>query len=367
MTRPNLVFILADDHAPHAISAYGSVVNATPQIDRLAREGATLTSTYCTNSICTPSRATILTGTYSHVNGVPGIFAEMDYRVPTYVDALHEAGYATAIFGKWHLGESVGAQPRNFDAWRVFPGQGDYVDPVMIGPDGEEEVRGYATDIVTDLSLAWLEQRDHGQPFALMIHHKAPHRPWLTDAAHANLYPVGTIPEPATFGDDHATLSQAVRTVTMSIADDLTERDVKEPTPPELEGPDKTAERASWKYQRYMRDYLGCIASIDDNVGRVLDYLTAAGLDRDTIVVYCSDQGFFLGDHGWFDKRLMFEQSLQMPVLVRWPAEIPAGVRVDAMITNVDFAAHVPRPVRPGSGGGPSDAPGAELSSPLAR
>lgn len=339
MSRPNLVFILADDHAPHAISAYGSVVNATPQIDRLAHEGAILSSTYCTNSICTPSRATILTGTYSHINGVPGIFAEMDYRVPTFIDVLHDSGYATAIFGKWHLGESKTAQPRSFDEWLVFPGQGDYINPAMIGPDGESVIEGYATDIVTDLSLDWLDRRDPDKPFALLIHHKAPHRPWIPDDKHRELYPVGTIPEPPTFFDDHAGQSAAVRDLTMSIADDLTERDIKEPTPPELEGPDKVQQRASWKYQRYMRDYLQCVQAIDDNVGRVLDRLDADALAQNTIVVYCSDQGFFLGDHGWFDKRLMFEQSLQMPVVIRWPAEITPGIRCEAMSTNVDFAA----------------------------
>ncbi|MDO5644961.1 MAG: sulfatase [Dermabacter sp.] len=339
MKRPNLIFILADDHAPHAISAYGSAVNSTPQIDRLAQEGALLASTYCTNSICTPSRATILTGTYSHVNGVPGIFAEMDYRVPTFIDALHDAGYSTAIFGKWHLGESASAQPRGFDEWLVFPGQGEYINPAMIGPDGERVVDGYATDIVTDLSLDWLERRDPEKPFALLVHHKAPHRPWVPDSKHQHLYPAGSIPEPETFFDDHSGLSSAVQQLTMSIADDLTERDIKEPTPPELEGPEKVRERASWKYQRYMRDYLQCVQAIDDNVGRLLDRLDAEALADDTIVVYCSDQGFFLGDHGWFDKRLMFEQSLQMPVVIRWPAEIPAGTRCEAMSTNVDFAA----------------------------
>lgn len=339
MKRPNLLFVLVDDHAPHAISAYGSRVNTTPWIDRLAVEGALLGSTYCTNSICSPSRATILTGTYSHVNGVPGIFAEMDYRVPTFVDVLHGKGYGTALFGKWHLGESVKAQPRSFDEWLVFPGQGDYIDPVMIGPDGERTVTGYATDIVTDQALDWLGRHDGDKPFALFVHHKAPHRPWIPDTKHKDLYPVGSIPEPETFFDDHADLAECVQNVSMSIADDLTERDVKEPTPAELEGPENTKARASWKYQRYMRDYLQCIASIDDNVGRLLAHLDEQGLAEDTIVVYSSDQGFFLGDHGWFDKRLMFEQSLQMPLLIRWPNGIPAGTACDAIITNADFAA----------------------------
>lgn len=336
--RPNLVFIMADDHAPHAISAYGSRVNQTPAIDRIAREGALMSATFCTNSICSPSRASILTGTYSHVNGVPGIFAEFDHRVPTYVDVLHDEGYQTAIFGKWHLGESKRAQPQGFDEWLVFPGQGDYVDPVMLGPEGERTVEGYATDIVTDLSLDWLEARDQARPFALMIHHKAPHRPWVPDPKHADLYPVGSIPEPETFEDTREGLSKAAQGVSMSIADDLTEKDVKEPTPPELEGPERAAERASWKYQRYMRDYLQCIHSIDENVGRVLDHLEEKGLTDNTVIVYTSDQGFFLGDHGWFDKRLMFEQSLQMPLVIRWPDGLPSGTRCDAIATNVDFA-----------------------------
>lgn len=339
MTRPNLVFMMSDDHAPHAISAYGSKVNKTPHMDRIAKEGATLTSTFCTNSICTPSRATILTGTYSHINGVPSIFAEMDYRVPTFIDALHDNGYKTAIFGKWHLGESKEAQPRNFDDWKVFPGQGIYYNPPMIGPDGEEVVEGYATDIVTELSCDWLEKKGKDGPFALMIHHKAPHRPWIPDQKHKDMYPVGSIPEPETMWDDHSTLCEAVQNITMSIADDLTQRDYKEPMPKELEGPEHTRERASWKYQRYMRDYLQCIQAIDDSVGEVLDKLEELGLAENTIVVYCSDQGFFLGDHGWFDKRLMFEQSLQMPVLIRYPKEIKPGSQVSDIITNVDFAA----------------------------
>ncbi|MHA6513420.1 sulfatase family protein [Tessaracoccus sp. Z1128] len=339
MARPNLIFIMSDDHAAHAISAYGSRVNRTPHIDRLAAEGIRLDRVYCTNSICTPSRATILTGTYSHVNGACSIFSELDYRVPAYSQVLHMAGYQTAIYGKWHLGTSKMANPRGFDDWKIFPGQGDYVDPVMYGPSGEEVITGYATDIVTDLSLAWLEARDPKQPFCLMIHHKAPHRPWVPDEKHRDLYPVGSIPEPDTIWDDHATRATVVRNVSMTIADDLTEEDLKEPVPTHLLGPGRERERASWKYQRYMRDYLQTIQSVDDNVGRVLEWLDENGLTEDTVVVYTSDQGFFLGDHGWFDKRLMFDQSLEMPLLIRWPAEIPAGSRSEAMITNVDFAA----------------------------
>ncbi|WP_260465124.1 sulfatase [Arachnia propionica] len=334
----NLIFVMSDDHAAHAISAYGSVVNQTPHIDRLAEEGVRLDRVFCTNSICTPSRATILTGTYSHVNGACSIYSELDYRVPTYAQVLQEAGYQTAIFGKWHLGVSEKANPRGFDEWKIFPGQGAYIDPVMYGPDGEETVEGYASDIVTDLSIDWLERRDPSRPFCLMVHHKAPHRPWIPDEKHKDLYPVGSIPEPPTMWDDHATRSESVKRVAMNL-DDLTETDVKEPVPDELQGPDKRVERSRWKYQRYLRDYLQTIQSVDDNVGRLLDWVEANGLSEDTVVVYTSDQGFFLGDHGWFDKRLMFDESLGMPLLIRWPGRIAPRSQCSAMITNVDFAA----------------------------
>lgn len=338
MSRPNLVFIMSDDHAAHAISAYGSRVNHTPNIDRIARDGARLDAVYCTNSICTPSRATILTGAYSHVNGACSIYSEFDYRVPTFAQVLHAAGYQTALFGKWHLGESSRAEPRGFDRWRIFPGQGEYIDPLMYGPDGEERIPGYATDIVTDLSLEFLDGLDPERPFCLLVHHKAPHRPWVPHPRHGDLYPVGSIPEPETMWDDHSSMSQVVRDVKMSL-DDLTLIDVKEEVPAELLGEEHLRARSSWKYQRYMRDYLQTIQAIDDSVGTLLDRLDDDGLAENTVVVYTSDQGFFLGDHGWFDKRLMFDESLTMPMLMRWPAEIPSGSNVEAMITNVDFAA----------------------------
>ena len=339
MTRPNIIFIMSDDHAAHAISAYGSRVNHTPNLDRIAAEGVRMDAVYCTNSICSPSRATILTGTYSHINGVSSIWTEMDYRVPTFIDALKGAGYRTAMFGKWHLGEHGVSLPRGFDAWRIFPGQGDYVDPEMIDEDGSAVVRGYATDIVTDLSIDWIDSLEADEPFCMMVHHKAPHRPWVPDEKHRHLYADGTIPEPDTFFDDYETRSMAVRGVHMTIADDMGADDLKTEVPEHLRGPEMRAARMSWKYQIYMRDYLQCIQSIDDNVGRMLDHLDVKGLAENTLIVYTSDQGFFLGDHGWFDKRLMFDQSLQMPMLVRWPAEIAAGSRCEAIITNVDFAA----------------------------
>ena len=321
MPRPNLVFIMSDDHAAHAISAYGSVVNHTPNIDRLAREGARLDAVYCTNSICTPSRASILTGAYSHVNGACSIYSEFDYRVPTFTQVLHDSGYQTALYGKWHLGVKEKANPQGFDDWRIFPDQGEYVDPLMYGPDGEERIEGYATDIVTDLSVDFLSNLDCERPFALLVHHKAPHRPWVPHPRHKDLYPVGSIPEPETMWDDHASMSNVIQDMRMSL-DDLTFTDVKEEVPANLQGDDKWRERSSWKYQRYMRDYLQTIQAIDDSVGTLLDWLDAEGLAENTVVVYTSDQGFFLGDHGWFDKRLMFDESLTMPMLMRWPAEI---------------------------------------------
>ena len=340
MTRPNIVFIMSDDHAAHSISAYGSRVNTTPHMDRLAAEGARMDAVYCTNAICTPSRASILTGTYSHINRAPSIYSEFDYRVRTFPEVLHDCGYQTALYGKWHLGHSEISRPRGFDDWRIFPDQGDYIDPVMSGPEGEETFEGYATDIVTEQSIGFLERRDPEKPFCLLVHHKAPHRPWIPHPRYGDLYQVGTIPEPDTMWDEHATRAQVVREVAMQL-DDLRPTDFKDELPPELEGDTEDARRArsSWKYQRYMRDYLRCVQAVDDSVGEILSWLEVNGLDENTLFIYTSDQGFFLGDHGWFDKRLMLDESLTMPMLVRWPAQVPAGSRVTDTISNVDFAA----------------------------
>lgn len=340
MTRPNIVFILSDDHAAHSISAYGSRVNTTPHMDRLAAEGARMDAVYCTNSICTPSRASILTGTYSHINRACSIYSEFDHRVGTVPEVLQGSGYQTALYGKWHLGTSERALPRGVDDWRIFPDQGEYVDPVMIGPDGREQITGYATDVVTRQSLDFLERRDRERPFCLMVHHKAPHRPWIPHPRYEGKYEAGTIPEPETMRDDHETRAQVVRDVAMQL-DDLRPSDYKDDLPAELEGDDEASRRArsSWKYQRYMRDYLRCVQAVDDSIGELLAYLDAEGIAEDTLVVYTSDQGFFLGDHGWFDKRLMLDESLTMPMLLRWPAAIPAGHHVDDIISNVDFAA----------------------------
>ena len=302
--RPNILFIMSDDHASHAISAYGSRINQTPNIDRIAKEGIRFNNCFCTNSICTPSRATILTGTYNHVNNVTTLSSKLDGRLTTFPKLLQAEGYHTAIVGKWiDMGEK-----------KVYP--------------------GYVTDIITDLSLDWLKERDPEQPFMLMTHHKAPHRPWDPDEKLMHLYQNTDIPEPETFHDDYSNRASAAREAKMRVDRDMTDRDLKYPVPEGL----TSAEEKQWKYQRYIKDYLRCVASIDNNVGRMLDYLDQEGLAENTIVVYTSDQGFFLGDHGWYDKRFMYEESLRMPFVMRYPREIEAGSINDDMILNLDFA-----------------------------
>ncbi len=333
-SRPNILFIMSDDHAAHAISAYGSRINETPQIDRIADEGARFDNCFCTNSICAPSRAVILTGKHSHLNGVLTLADDLDGRQETFPRHLQAAGYQTAIFGKWHVGHGGHHDPTGFDRWAVLPGQGLYHDPTFWIDGVLTQSSGYVTDLITDFTLDWLNQRDPERPFMAMVHHKAPHRPWQPDEAHATMYEDIDIPLPPTFDDDYANRSQAARNAKMRIESDLNAIDLKEPVPDGL----TPAEEKHWKYQRYIKDYLRCVASIDDNVGRLLDALDAEGLTENTIVVYTSDQGFFLGDHGWYDKRFMYEESLRMPLVVRYPAEIPAGSVVTPMASNLDFA-----------------------------
>ncbi len=355
--RPNILFIMTDDHAAHAIGAYGSRVNKTPNLDRLAREGALLTNVFATNSICTPSRAAILTGQYSHLNGVT-VFNRFDSARMTVARLLQQAGYYTGMIGKWHLG----SDPAGFDHWEILPGQGAYFDPVLYTASGQKTFTGrYATDVITDLALEFIDQRPPDRPFFLMMHHKAPHRPWEPDAAHAAQFAGRRIPEPATLNDTYETRTDALHENQQRVAADLTNRDLKRPPPSGLAGPDlarwlqtkpdsvdvvrngKTttltgAALARWKYQRYMQDYLATVQSVDDSVGRVLASLDKAGLSRNTLVIYTSDQGFFLGDHGLFDKRFMYEESIRMPFLVRWPAAIAPRTRSAAIALNVDFA-----------------------------
>lgn len=326
---PNILYIMADDHAAHAISAYGGKINQTPQIDRIAKEGMRFDQCLVTNSICTPSRAAILTGKYAHINGVP-VFNRFDGSQPHLAKYLQKAGYHTGMIGKWHLG----SDPTGFDYWNIFPGQGRYHDPVFLEMGQKKTHKGYATDLVADFSIAFLEKRPKDKPFFLMCHHKAPHRPWQPDAKHAKQWENVQVPEPETFNDDYASRSDAAREATMRIDRDLQPFDVKQKPPAGLTG----MALKKWKYQRYMRDYLACISSVDDNVGRLLDYLDKNGLKDNTIVIYTSDQGFFLGEHNWFDKRFMYEESLKMPFLVRWPGTVKPGTVNKGMILNVDFA-----------------------------
>jgi arylsulfatase A-like enzyme len=342
--RPNIVMILTDDHAAHAVGAYGSIVNRTPRIDEIAQRGALLENCFCTNSICSPSRASILTGTYSHVNGVLTLSTPIDASQPTFVSQLREAGYRTAIVGKWHLGHGEGHDPQNFDYWDVLIEQGEYFDPTFLSVDGLRTEKGYATDIITDLSMRWVESLPGDAPWCVLINHKAPHRSWEPDEAHADLYK-DPVPVPETFFDDYATRSLAARHATMRVADYLNEEDLKVAPPEGL----SYEQLAIWKYQRYMEDYLAVVASVDDNVGRVIDWLESRGEFDDTLLMYTSDQGFFLGDHGWFDKRFMYEESLRMPLVLSYPRLIPASTRYDGIVSNVDIAqtilaaAHVPQ------------------------
>jgi arylsulfatase A-like enzyme len=355
-SRPNILFIMTDDHASHAISAYGSKINKTPNIDRLAKEGMLFKKCFVVNSICTPSRAAILTGKYSHKNGVP-VFNRFDGSQWTVAKELQKAGYHTGIIGKWHLQ----SDPTGFDHWIVLPGQGKYHDPDFVSAEGRKVINGYATDIITDLSMEFLENRPKDKPFFLMYHHKAPHRPFEPDEKHRKMFENVEIPEPVTFNDDYKNRASAAAAAEMRIDKHFTRNDLKLKPPAglkpgeeakwsfkvdeemtvEVNGQKKTLtgqELKKWKYQRYMRDYLACVASVDDNIGRMLDYLEKTGLSKNTIVVYTSDQGFYLGDHNWFDKRFMYEESLRMPFLIRYPGQIKAGTTSDGMILNVDFA-----------------------------
>ena len=327
--RPNILFIMADDHAAHAISSYGSTINQTPQLDRLALQGMRFDRMFAVNSICTPSRATVLTGKYSHINGVP-VFNRFDGSQPTVAKYLQAAGYYTGIIGKWHL-ES---DPTGFDKWTILPGQGDYFNPTFLEAGGKRVIKGYVTDITTDLSLDFLKNRPQDKPFFLMCHHKAPHRNWQPDAKHKAMFAGKVIPEPATLRDDGVGRTDAIRECKQKVLENLSPNDTKGAPPAGLSGD----ELLKWKYQRYMQDYLACVQSVDDNVGRLLDYLDEAGVAANTLIIYTSDQGFFLGDHGLYDKRFMYEESIRMPFLVRWPGVIKPGSVQAAMGINPDFA-----------------------------
>jgi arylsulfatase A-like enzyme len=374
--KPNILFIMTDDHGYQSISCYGSIINKTPNIDRLAKDGIKFTRSFCTNSICGPSRAVLLTGKYSHMNGFLDNSNVFDGSQVTVPKLLQKAGYETAIFGKWHLK----SDPTGFDYWNILPGQGIYYNPDFIEMGVRKKREGYVTDIITDDCIKWMSDRKSEKPFCAYLHHKAPHRNWMPDSKHLDLYKDTDIPIPETFNDDYNTRSKAARQQKMRIADDLTmASDLKIPpdnTPEDdsiIEANDREMWKYSyekmnaeqrkawdaaykpvidefhktnpkgeklneWKYQRYIKDYLRCIASVDDNIGKVLDFLDQKKLTKNTIVIYTSDQGFYLGEHGWFDKRFMYEESLRMPLIIRYPKEIPPKTDEKSMVMNLDFA-----------------------------
>ena len=360
--RPNVVFIFTDDHSAHAISAYGSRVNKTPHIDRIAQEGMRFKKCYVTNAICGPSRAVILTGKHSHLNGFfQNGRSPFDGSQPTFPKLLRKVGYETAMIGKWHL-KSV---PTGFDHFDVLIGQGPYYNPPMRTTNAAGEVvveknTGYTTDLVTDKALDWLkEERKSEKPFMLMLQHKAPHRNWQPGPAHLNSFDDIEIPEPETLWDDYSGRSKAAANQTMTIARHLSKNDLKLNAGPNNLTPEQKKlwdaayqpkndafrnanlqgkDRIKWMYQRYIKDYLRCVQSVDDNIGRVLKYLDDTGLADNTVVIYSSDQGWYLGEHGWYDKRWMYEESLVMPLVIRWPGVVEPGSINDDIVSNLDFA-----------------------------
>ncbi|WP_247237782.1 sulfatase [Telluribacter sp. SYSU D00476] len=378
--RPNIIFIMSDDHAYQAISAYDNRLIQTPNIDRIAKKGMLFTQASVTNSICAPSRATILTGKHSHINGKVDNHFPFDTTNITFPQILQQAGYQTAMFGKLHFGNN----PKGFDQFKILPDQGAYYNPDFITKkEGNIKVDGYVTDIITDMTLDWLQkERKKDQPFMLMYLHKAPHRSWLMAERHLEEFTNRTFPEPETLFDDYSGRAHAASEAEMSILHHMAWAGDNKVFPevmdelsiPEI-GFDKRRYKAEmsrlspsqaanfkkayskinedfrkkyltmsekdkmrWKYQRYMQDYLGTIKAVDENVGRLLDYLEANNLMENTIIVYTSDQGFYLGEHGWFDKRFIYDESFKTPLLVAWPGKTKPGTRSDELVQNLDFA-----------------------------
>ena len=377
--KPNVVFIFSDDHAPHAIGAYNGwlkSVNPTPVIDRLAADGMLFENSFCTNSICGPSRAVIQTGKHSHKNGFMNNGNTFDWNQQTFPKLLQKAGYQTAIYGKSHLK----GKPQGYDDWAVLPGQGLYYNPDMIFPDGRKRIDGYCTDVVTDLAVDWLEnKRKKDKPFMLMVQHKAPHRNWMPALRHLDLYDDLEIPEPPTLFDRWEDNAPAARLQELEIDRhmdlnydlflDLTPEfnqppsqlrqdrsawhNMKRMSPEQLAkwrshyGPkDKAFHEAKlsgkdlvrWKFQRYAKNYLRCVKGVDESVDNLQKTLKNLGLDKNTIVIYSSDQGFYIGDHGWYDKRWMYDESLKMPFIVKWPGMTKPGSRNTDLIQNLDYA-----------------------------
>jgi len=339
-SKPNIIYIMSDDHAAPAISAYGgflSEVFKTPNLDRLASEGMRFENTFCTNSICTPSRANVLTGKYSHKNGVYTLNEILSDDQETFIKILKRSGYYTGIIGKWHLH----TEPKGFDYWKVMIDQGRYFDPIYCEmgkgwsrdeDDGTGTVyKGYVTDITTDFGIDFLDNRPADKPFCLMLHYKAPHDDWDHHEKYNELFKDIDLPEPETLFDDFSTRGGGLKNATQKIGENHTFYE-------EETGHLKGVERKKAQYQIYMKKYLRCVASVDDNIGRVLKYLDDNDLADNTLIVYTSDQGFYLGEHGMYDKRFMYEESLRMPFIVRYPGQIKAGSINSDITTNVDFA-----------------------------
>ena len=378
-SRPNILFVFTDDHAPHAIGAYNGwlkSVNPTPVIDKLAKEGMLFVNSFCTNSICGPSRAVIQTGKHSHKNGFMNNGNTFDWNQQTFPKLLQKAGYQTAIYGKSHLKSA----PLGYDDWAVLPGQGLYYNPDMIFPNGRRKIDGYCTDVVTDLAVEWLnDKRSKDKPFMLMVQHKAPHRNWMPALRHLSLYDDIEIPEPPTLFDDWKDNAPGARVQELEIDRhmdlnydlfvDLTPEfnqppsqkrqdrsawhNMKRMTPKQLKAwrdhyapRDKAFHQANlsgkelvrWKFQRYAKNYLRCVKGVDESVDRLQKELSKLGLDENTIVIYSSDQGFYIGDHGWYDKRWMYEESLKMPFIVKWPGVVKPGSRNTDLVQNLDYA-----------------------------
>jgi arylsulfatase A-like enzyme len=364
--KPNIIFIMSDDHAFQAISAYNDRfkdVAPTPNIDRIANMGMRFDRCLVTNSICGPSRATLLTGKYNHLNGfISNRGADFDGSQQTFPKLLQKAGYHTAIIGKWHLG----SEPTGFDHWDILPGQGSYYNPDFITPQGTGRIEGYVSDIINEKTLEWLKNASvEDSPFLLMVHHKAPHRNWQPGPKYLDHFKGVVFPEPSTLFDDYSNRGRAAHEQDMSLEKTmLIDSDLKMwagtnpmayrrmtkeqqmnwdavylPIQEELHQLNPQGEDlVRWKYQRYMYDYLSCILSVDEGVGQIMDFLKENGLDKNTVIVYTSDQGFYLGEHGWFDKRFMFEESYRTPLLIAWPGVVKPGSINKDIVSNLDFA-----------------------------
>ncbi len=354
--RPNIVLIFSDDHAFQAVGAYGDPrrLIETPNIDRLGTEGMRFDRCLVPNSICGPCRAVVLTGKYSHRNGFLHNGNRFDGSQPTVAKMLQGAGYQTALFGKWHLG----SDPQGFDTWEILPGQGDYYNPVLIRDGVRSKREGYVTDLITEGTVEWLRGRDRDRPFLLMMQHKAPHRNWQPALRHLGHDGDRRYPEPDTLFDDYRGRGRAEREQDMTIDKTLTEADLNLVAPGRLTAAQrevwdayyeprnavmrgaglKGEEWIRWKYNRYMHDYLGCLKAVDESVGVLLNVLEEEGLTENTLVMYTSDQGFYLGEHGWFDKRWIYEESVRSPLLVRWPGVVAAGSVNRDLVSPLDFA-----------------------------